>query len=364
MKNITDYLTQLHQKYEKVSGVVFFLVGFVFDLFTLGRIDDFSNIIIQFLYLLMAYLIFISFKIDKINYENKFVQKLFEYRNEIFHFVVGSLLSAFTLFYFKSSNISTSFVFLVILLLLLLLNEFEMFQHIGMTFKALLLKICSLSFFIYLFPIVFATNSSFVFYLALIVSLIFTFLMKRFFEKKMNIENTSINKEFLYPRILVVVAFLMMYLMRIFPPLPLHLSYIGVFHQVEKKYPEYHLSYQKPWWQFWAGPSDEISLRKGDKLYLFFRVFSPGSFKGSVKIQWNHLDEKSDNWVQYDEIPIAIEGGRESGYRGYISKSNYTTGRWLVQIKTDNDLVLGEKSFEIHNDTSTEERNFHKMIDK
>ena len=62
-----------------------------------------------------------------INYTPKkeFLLKVWPYKTEAIHFLYGSLLSAYTIFYFKSSSFSSSFLFLLILTGLLFLNEID-----------------------------------------------------------------------------------------------------------------------------------------------------------------------------------------------------------------------------------------------
>jgi hypothetical protein len=360
MKN---YIRRLHEKYAHLMGATFFVLGFLFDLLTLGRIDDSFNILIQFVYLLIAHLILISFEIKQRDYESKVVSLFMEYRNEVFHFLVGSLLSAFTIFYFKSSSFSNSFIFLIVIFVILLLNEFEFVQKLGLTMKALMLKICSLSFLIYLLPIIFSTSSAVIFYLALALSVGVSYMMKRYFLKKEYMDQERVNKEFFYPRVMVIAFFALMYIFKILPPLPMHLSYVGVFHKVEKQYPQYHLYHENPWWRFWQEADEDFKAREGDSVSVFFKVFSPGGFSGKVWVEWYHYNERSGDWQRTDRVPVAIKGGRGAGYRGYITKENYVPGDWEVIIKTDSDLILGTKYFTIFKDNETGERQFTKITD-
>ena len=109
--------------------------------------------------------------------------------------------------------------------------------------------------------------------------------------------------------------------------------------------------------------SDEyFEAKKDDEVYVFFRVFSPGRFKGHVWVEW--YKETTKGWAKSDRIRLDIVGGRQEGYRGYTKKKNYTEGEWKVVIKSSDDLVLGEIDFEVVHSKSEEELQFQKVIDK
>ena len=44
---------------------------------------------------------------------------------------------------------------------------------------------------------------------------------------------------------------------------------------------------------------------------------------------------------------IAIEGGRDGGYRGYSIKTNLPDGEWRCVVETEKGLVVGEVYFSV-----------------
>jgi len=89
-----------YQDHEVLVSVCIFVFGFVFDLLTLGRIDDFLNLIQQGVYLALlgALLLYeIKEKIGTANFSPR-MQKFWQYQNLVVHFLFGSLLSAYTIF--------------------------------------------------------------------------------------------------------------------------------------------------------------------------------------------------------------------------------------------------------------------------
>ncbi|MCB9091679.1 MAG: hypothetical protein H6620_03910 [Halobacteriovoraceae bacterium] len=119
------YFLNIHSQYQKYYPLLFFLSGFFFDMFTLRRIDQSFDLIQQglFLILLCAILCLEIVKIYGGPLKNQLWLHFDEYHVPLFHFVLGALLSAYTIFYFKSSSGILSSFFVILILALLVLNE-------------------------------------------------------------------------------------------------------------------------------------------------------------------------------------------------------------------------------------------------
>lgn len=103
MNKLKSSALEYYQKNETKLGIIFFLAGFLFDVLTLSEIDDPFTIAQQIIYLLItgAILYFeflISMNLVQIDHR---LQKLWNYRQLIFHFILGSLLSIYSLFFLK-----------------------------------------------------------------------------------------------------------------------------------------------------------------------------------------------------------------------------------------------------------------------
>ena len=144
----------------------------------------------------------------------------------------------------------------------------------------------------------------------------------------------------------VLIGFLTFYLFRLIPPVPLSIPFIGVYHNVERTEAGYRLSHERPAWRFWHNGDQHFLAQPGDKVYVYFRVFSPARFADQVQMRW-YWKDPARGWTLQDTIPIRIVGGREQGFRGYGVKSNYQPGDWKVQVETTDGREIGRVYFDL-----------------
>lgn len=115
---------------------------------------------------------------------------------------------------------------------------------------------------------------------------------------------------------------------------------------MEKTEAGYRLSHQRSAWRFWHNGDQSFVARPGDRVYVYFRVFSPGRFSDELRMHW-HWKDPARGWTQHDRIPIRIVGGREQGFRGYGFKSNYRAGDWKVHVETADGREIGRVYFSL-----------------
>ena len=143
-----------NEKLKKFSPAIFFVCGFLFDILTLNQVDNIFSLIQQCLYIAIAgYILRLSFLNKEQLWEapEKY-KKIWNYQNEIVHFLLGGLLSIYTLFYFVSSSLSVSFTFLIFMFTALVFNETTYVKNQGFFCKYLLYSIALFSFFLFLLP--------------------------------------------------------------------------------------------------------------------------------------------------------------------------------------------------------------------
>ncbi|MAZ47306.1 MAG: hypothetical protein CME65_02005 [Halobacteriovoraceae bacterium] len=354
-------ILKLHEQYERYLPATFFSGGFVLDVLTLGEVDEISNIFVLSLYLILAVVI-LSLEVLGVNSlktDLKWLQKSFTYREDAFHFCLGALLSAFTLFYFKSSSLANSFFFLGFMVIILLLNEIPRFQKFGMVIRSVLIMLALESYLILIIPTALGQVSDLVFLLSITLSFCLSGLALWLLSKSL-VETKLVLKNMFFPQIAVLALFILLYWTKVLPPVPLSIKSIGIYHNVIKKDSEYYVLTEKPVWKFWHNGDQEFLARPGDKVYVAASVFSPAGFSGKVFLRF--MQESRDGWITSDRIPINILGGRLGGFRGYAYKSNYNPGNWQVRVETATGLEIGRINFEIKDDPATiEERTFRQI---
>lgn len=344
-----EKLKAYYQQYEHLAAPFFFIGGFLLDVFTLGRVDDASNIIIFILYLTVSFVVFLmDLKVLNFSHEghkeNHPLRLIHTYQDEIFHFAQGALLSAFTLFFFKSASLSSSLLFMIVMTALLFINELPFIQKLGPLFKAILLSLNLFSFTLVYIPLIIGQVGTLVFLLSctvylILVGCVFYLLLRR------ELTLDFLKKIWLGPSLLLMLFFIFLRLFSLVPPVPLSLETAGIYHGVEKKYPEYVLTYQREWWRFWNSSDEYFRFKPEEKIYFFTRIFAPGGFKDTVYVHWQtYLDGQ---WKTSDRIPLIISGGRTEGFRGYTYKSNYQAGEWRILVETKSGLEIGRLNFEV-----------------
>lgn len=267
----------------------------------------------------------------------------YRHRLAILSFFLGTLLNLYTLVFFKSSSLLVSFSFLLVMIALLVLNEFGPFKRLGIAFKFALLSLCGLSFCATVVPVAVGSIGLGVFLLSMAVGCLPMLALAAWIKRRSPERYPAARSQMLVPFGLMLIVFLGAYLLRVIPPAPLSLPFIGVYHSVERAKDEYRLSHERPAWRIWHNGDQDFRAQPGDRVFVFFRVFSPTRFADEVRMRWFLREERG--WALQDTIPIKITGGRAEGFRGYGFKSKYQPGDWKVQIETTDGREIGRVYF-------------------
>jgi hypothetical protein len=329
---------------ERRLALAFFVAGFLFDILTLGRIDAGLTIGQQAVYLfaVTAVLVHVLLGEEATNAPSggRWKRWYLEYRKPAIHFLLGALLSAYTLFFFKSSSLLVSFGFMGVLVGLLLVNESARFKALGLPFKFALLALCYLAFSAYVTPVMVGQMGLGVFLLSMAAGCVPLAAVAFGITKRRK-------RAILVPLACVLIVFLAFYLFRLIPPVPLSIRFMGVYHSVERSDAGYRLSHERPAWRIWHKGDQWFSAQPGDKVHVYFRIFSPARFSDQVRMAWYRHEGGSKGWMLHDSIPIRILGGRQEGFRGYGVKSNYQPGKWKVHVETTDGREIGRLYFTV-----------------
>jgi len=367
-----ERLQAFRGQHVKAEIATFFAAGMLFDIVTLGRVDDTFTLVQQGVYLaLLVWLMILEERERaKVWAPPRLLAKAWRFSEDAIHFLLGSLLSSFTLLYLKSSSGLSAFLFMSLLGGLLVANELPRFRERGPVVRWALLSLCLTSYLALLLPVLIGFLSKWLFVLAVVLSCAaFAWLVRRLSKRKsaaadgqgMESDSSSLSRVasagFGIQAVLVGAYFL-----GAIPPVPLSLQYIGIYHEVLPPSAQpagaitYELRHQRPWWKPWQHGDQDFKARPGDVIYCFARVFAPTGFRDAIYVRW--LVKGQGGWQDQGRARLDINGGRDKGFRVIATKKSYQPGRWRVEVETDDGRDLGVIHFDLISDASSDVREY------
>ena len=331
-----------YREHEPACTAGFFVAGFLFDTLAVGRIDKLHNVIHQATYLSLCAL-FTSLELRELYGDfapPARLQTAWRYHAGATHFMLGTLLNIYTLFYFKSASFGASFVFLLILAALLAVNELRPFENSATTMRMGLFSLCLVSYFTYLVPMLAGSIGAWPFAGSMAAASAAVGLLVWLLQRRLSAHPDAVRRHVLAPFAAVAIGFAALYAAKLIPPVPLSLAAIGVYHDVRRDGDLYALTMTRPRWKFWQRGDQTFLARPGDKMHCFVSVFSPTRFKETLRVRWMYRDPAA-GWQQSDAIALDIVGGRDGGFRGETVKGRYKPGLWRVRVETSDSRELG-----------------------
>ncbi|MCY1034871.1 DUF2914 domain-containing protein [Corallococcus sp. BB11-1] len=361
---LVDRVQAFRAKYEKQEMALFFFAGFLYDVLTLSSIDDKQTMVQNFVYLaLLAGLLMLEQRYTADAEPPKLLAKVWRFREDAVHFLLGSLLSAFTLFLFKSSSGITPLLFLAVMFSLLVANELPRFRQLGPVIRVALFSLCVTLYFASLLPVLLSRVGWWIFTLSVALGSGSIYGMLRLL-KRWRPDEKALLRTVAVPGFGAQAALLGCYFLGVIPPVPLAVQYSGIYHQVKRVSPGvYHLtSEQRPWWKVWTlwhhGDQD-FTVRPGEQPVYFFRIFAPKGFERyRVRVRWYH-DHPQKGWTQQGNgfLATVSSNGTEGGYRYYAQPGTTPKpGDWRVVLETEDGHEINRLGFTVTPDTRTEPR--------
>ena len=226
-------LQAFRHEHAKMEIAVFFAAGFLFDIVTLSRIDDLFSLLQQAVYILtLAGLMVLEERYRAgVGAPPRWLQKAWRFSEDVIHFLFGSLLSSFTLFYLKSSSDLASLVFMTVLGTLLVANELPRFREWGPIVRFALLSLCLTSYLAVLLPIIFGFLSKWLFVAAVVLSCgVLAWLVRKL--RIWTRGAAAILEHVAAPAFGMQVLLVAAYFFGAIPPVPLSVQFIGIYHEV------------------------------------------------------------------------------------------------------------------------------------
>ena len=360
------------QKTEKFFPAFAFLGGFSWDSMTIGSKVYGSDLVILFLYYLLA-LVSIYFIATRISVESKnmdsgesiygedsdveihqnFFSKIknrewssswIERLTCVVQFCFGNLYSALVICYFKSSGSIASFAIVLILAALLVGNEFlkEKYENFGICLAFLCLL--GTMFFNFLIPHLVHGMGPFWFFLSILLSAVVCYLLWT-----KSSRGYSRQKQFLVAPIAICLVLFIAYLANWIAPVPLVLKQQIVCKNFNRE--TYSCDVDKlDFWQRVGFKGETIHKDEGDEVYFMSSVYAPAELKAPIEFRWYYKEPSTNRFKLTDKITssrMVVRGGREAGYRSYSKKKNIPPGTYKVETAYKDGAVIGAKSFKV-----------------
>lgn len=334
--------------------------GFVFDWFTVGRIDSWIDIALQLFYLavIAALLVLQQMATQRVWTPRARLARLWGHSEKALHFLYGGLLSVHVVLYLRSSTAAAPTVFLVLLAAAMVLNELPPVRRLGFRLRLGLYTFCLATLSIYLVPLLLGHMGRLVFVLSLILAGLVVAALALVLARWEPDPRRAAGR-LAAPGGLVLLSILVLYFAKLIPPVPLSVQGHGIYHSVQRT-PSGFVLRGLPGRFNLSGPKDSrpFFARPGDHLVYFVRLFAPAGFNHRVTIRWEHRDPGSGRWLLTDRIPLEIVGGRALGFRGHAVKEHYEPGAWRVRTESEDGRTIGLLSFEVERDTATTARSW------
>jgi hypothetical protein len=349
MNKIFAKIINVYDQHKKIAPVAFFFGGFTWDSLTLTRIDRMLDnlILLGYIFLLGLLIILVSF-VEKGLIRKPVLLKYREWYPNGLQFLLGGLFSSYVVFYFQSASFTKTSLFLGILVLLLIANEFLEKRLTNLYLLVALYFLATFSFFIFFIPVLIRVMNVFTFITGGLLSFIFVTGILVLLYKKSIIPT---RKNLFLTGTLVVFLFVLLnlfYVQNWMPPVPLSLKSGGIYHYVSKSSDFYTLRFEQPeWYQFWKKSDSPFRYAEGDTVYCFTAIFAPTKLTKNTYHRWQRYFPTRKAWVTTDRLGYQITGGRGAGYRGYTYKKNISSGKWRVDVETEEGLILGRINFRI-----------------
>ncbi|HEY5587919.1 MAG TPA: DUF2914 domain-containing protein [Candidatus Paceibacterota bacterium] len=347
--SLIEITRKWYGRFERPISSLSLILGFVFDALTLKRVDTLWEIfwVLAHLIIVGVFIILIHTKEIEIGDEKNPSKRHFWYVN-ILQFFFGGLLSTYLVFYFRSSDIFTTWPFLFILAIAFIANESLKRHYIRFSFQISLFFLSIYSFAIFLVPVVLHKIGTSVFLLSGIISLVVIILfiyILLFFVKDEFKHNKKIISLFIIS-IFGVINFL--YFTNLIPPIPLSLKNAGIYHSIQRNGDgDYNVTYEDYGWKTYFKLYQDFKKTPEDSIYVYSAVFSPTGLNLNIIHEWQYYNQAQNKWITDSIVRLPVVGGRDGGFRTYSKHSNLQYGKWRVNVKTEMDQIIGRIRFNI-----------------
>lgn len=330
--------------------ILFFIGGFIFDFFTLGRIDRLYDLVVLCLHMTaLTITLYLYNVINDTRWRNSILKKYEEYFPLAIQFFFGALSSANVIYFSRSVSLSKTVSFFIILVVLFFANELLKRRISNKYLQFSIYFFLSFTFFTFMIPVFIKQMNTVVFIISGVVSLLSTLLLLNIIYSISAATRREIHLSKMMGLVLSIYALInLFYFLKLIPPVPLALENGIVAHNIQLENNKYIVSYETDeWYIFWRKHRLKYIRRPDENVYAFSTIFAPTDIEKSIFHRWMWYNDTTGDWEIVEDIGYDITGGRDGGYRGYTYKSNVKPGIWKVAVITEEELVLGVIDFEV-----------------
>ncbi len=263
-------------------------------------------------------------------------------------FALGGLWSGFLVFYGRSAVMAASWPFLLLLAGFLIGNETFRKYHSRLVFSSLLLLFAIYSYSIFVVPVFTRSIGRLTFIASGVIAAALYLLFLRLLKAIGPVRFRQSRPQLLLGAVCIFAAMNAFYFFDILPPLPLALANVGVYHSVKHQGAVYNAIGEPLTWTNSVGLEPAVEhVAPGQPLYLYSAVFAPIKLTTRIAHRWQWYDPKRSRWVTLSVVAFPINGGRDGGYRAYSIKTNPKPGDWRVDIRTEDNRLIGRLKFQV-----------------
>jgi hypothetical protein len=333
---------------------LFFLSGVTYDTLTLTRIDRLQDNLLLLIYLLLLGVLIVLTgrlgvepasdreQLAALSREVRWVLRARPYYPMAVQFLLGSLFSAYAIFYSRSATLTTTAIFFALLVVLLIVNEFLRDRLSSLRLLVCLYALVCFAFFTFFLPVITGYMNVIVFLIGAGMSAAVTFrvvqLIYRNNPDRSRLEAIGVTA----PAFALIGLLVWFYFLNWIPPVPLSLKFGGIYHEVKWAGNRFELSFEKKWYEVWKRSNSTYPA--DEPIYCFTAVFAPVDLNTTIYHHWYFRANDSRPFAHADKIPIKISGGRAGGYRAYSFKQRLDPGDWRVDVETEDGRIIGRVS--------------------
>lgn len=346
MNSVPEQSTKLSRFIKRHWLTTVFLFGFITDYLLLNRVDDKLDNAILLFYVILSTLSILFFYVgvaEKMG--EKLSIKLKYYMPMLMQYSFGGLLSGMLIFYGRSGDLIVSAPFFLLIILVILINELLKKQSERLVYNLAVYFVGVFSYCVLVVPVLIGDMGDVIFVgsgiLALAVIIIMIRILSNLIPRFLEIQSRTL----IFTIGSLYVVFNGFYFLNVIPPIPLSLTELGVYQQVEKTSNGYRLvNEDKPWFEYLPFVIDYFHPQAGLGVTCFARVYAPTKLTANIVHRWEYVD-KNGNWQELFTKSYNITGENKQGYGGFTVSKNISDGKWRCTVENERGQVLGRKTF-------------------